>query len=127
MNFDSLFSSNIISAAKANAGKPELFRSSAKAKDKVMKELIASVPHADHKAVLTDRNAIMGAIVKFTKKPRADGQGNWLHPDMKTSLFHYQVSRNIHSCTPCDIVECIWGLMTFKLIGVGFMVCLNPY
>lgn len=91
MNFDSLFSSNIISAAKANALKPALPKASAKAKDKVLKELIASVPHADPKVVTTDKNAIMAAIVKFSKRPRADGQGNWLHPDMKTSLFHYQV------------------------------------
>ncbi|WEW57748.1 hypothetical protein PRK78_003215 [Emydomyces testavorans] len=91
LNFDSLFSSNIINAAKANVKKQELPKSSAKAKDKALKELIANIPHADPKVVSTDKSAIMAAIVKFSKRPKADGNGSWLHPDMKTSLFHYQV------------------------------------
>ncbi|KAI1938582.1 hypothetical protein LOZ66_003385 [Ophidiomyces ophidiicola] len=97
MNFESLFSANVIQSAKANISKQEIPKFSAKAKDKALKELIANVPHADPAVIRTDRQEIMSAIVKFTKRPKADGKGSWLHPDMKTSLFHYQ------------------------LIGVGFM------
>nr|KMM65811.1 hypothetical protein CPAG_02154 [Coccidioides posadasii RMSCC 3488] len=91
MNLHGLFSSGIVKAAKANAAKPGIPSFSAKAKDKAMKELIANIPQADPKVVSTDRNAIMSAIIKFTRKPKADGNGSWLHPDMKTSLFHYQL------------------------------------
>ncbi|EEP75855.1 predicted protein [Uncinocarpus reesii 1704] len=91
LNFESLFSSDIINAAKANVSKPGIPTFYSKAKDKAMKELIASIPHADPKVVTTDKKAIMAAIVKFTRRPKADGNGGWLHPDMNTSLFHYQV------------------------------------
>ncbi|KMP00614.1 hypothetical protein CIRG_00756 [Coccidioides immitis RMSCC 2394] len=100
MNLHGLFSSGIVKAAKANAAKPGIPSFSAKAKDKAMKELIANIPQADPKVVSTDRNAIMSAIIKFTRKPKADGNGSWLHSDMKTSLFHYQRDRENSPVAP---------------------------
>ena len=82
---------NAIANAKANASKPSIPSFSSKAREKALQELIASIPSADQEVALTDKGAILNAITKFNKKPRADGNGGWQFYGMSTSLFHHQV------------------------------------
>ncbi|KAF3483061.1 TPR domain-containing protein [Arthroderma uncinatum] len=91
MNFESIFSSNLVEKAKENRSKPVLPKVSATNKKDYLKELVSAIPTSDGATVTGDRRAIMGASLKFTRKPRADGNGGWKHPDMTTSLFHYQL------------------------------------
>ncbi|KAK2747553.1 hypothetical protein FQN57_002046 [Myotisia sp. PD_48] len=98
LNFDSIFSSTL-HYANENALKPKIPRPAAKNKQEAIREMIACIPleNRDGIDISGDKKRIMEAVVKFTRPPKADGDGGWRHDDMKTSLFHYQ------------------------LIGVGFM------
>ncbi|OAX83995.1 hypothetical protein ACJ72_01644 [Emergomyces africanus] len=88
---------NGIEHAKSNAGKQAIPSFSTKNKDKATKEIVNTVPAENLKEAISDRQLILKSSCKFTMKPKADGQGGWLHPNLITSLFHFQ------------------------LIGVGFM------
>ncbi|KLJ06518.1 hypothetical protein EMPG_10086 [Blastomyces silverae] len=93
----SLGTANSIQHAMSNAGKLEIPASSSRNKDKALKELVATAPTENSEEAATDRQLMIQASQKFIRKPRADGKVGWLHPNMTTSLYHYQ------------------------LIGVGFM------
>ncbi|PGH31917.1 hypothetical protein GX50_05300 [[Emmonsia] crescens] len=86
-----LSSSNGIQHAKTNAGKLEIPSSSSKNKETALKEIVANVPAENLKEAISDRRLIMEASLRFKKKPKMDGEGGWLHPNMNTSLFHYQL------------------------------------
>ncbi|KAM5450058.1 hypothetical protein McanCB49686_006419 [Microsporum canis] len=94
LNFDSLFTSNLFSNAKRNTQKKAIPGFSAGDKSKALREIIGSIPtdeEIDMRSLSEHKKAIMDSILKFTKRPRADHEGGWRHPNMKTSLFHYQL------------------------------------
>ncbi|EFE42712.1 hypothetical protein TRV_02526, partial [Trichophyton verrucosum HKI 0517] len=93
LNFDSLFTSNIIENAKRNTKKKAIPKFTSGNKEEAMREIMASIPtddDADMQCMSQHKKAIMGSIIKFTIPPRADHEGGWKHRDMMTSLFHYQ-------------------------------------
>lgn len=109
LNIDTLFGWNTIEAAKAsrarakenghgnggavaNAAAPNMpLGFTSKARGKAIAEMISQVPGLDKTTAAIDKRAISEACTLFNKSPRADGNGGWLHSDMNTGLFHYQV------------------------------------
>ncbi|EFE29337.1 uncharacterized protein ARB_03908 [Trichophyton benhamiae CBS 112371] len=115
LNFDSLFTSNIIENAKRNTKKKAIPKFTSGNKKEAMKEIMASIPtddDADMQSMSQHKKAIMGSIVKFTIPPRADHEGGWKHRDMMTSLFHYQVypkTRRPIVINLANIIKASWG------------------
>ncbi|EZF53414.1 hypothetical protein H103_03696, partial [Trichophyton rubrum CBS 288.86] len=94
LNFDSLFTSNIIENAKRNTKKMAIPESTSRNKKKAMREIMASIPtddDIDMRSMSQHKKAIMNSVMKFTKRPRVDNKGGWKHINMTTSLFHYQL------------------------------------
>ncbi|PGH19530.1 hypothetical protein AJ80_03865 [Polytolypa hystricis UAMH7299] len=86
-----MFTSNIIAQAKKNASKASIPIPKATSQARAFKELQSGVPNADKKAANRDKNKIKEAASRFSKRPRLNGKGAWIHPDIITSLFHHQV------------------------------------
>lgn len=59
--------------------------------------MVANAPTETREEALTDRQFFNQALLAFTEKPKLDGRGGWLHPNMATSLFHYQVKIPIYT------------------------------
>jgi hypothetical protein len=88
----SLFASNVFEQqAPQDAPDQPTFRS--RNKQDALKELIASVPLNDKKAVRDDAKNLMQATKDFDGRgsARSDGKGMWLVKGMKTSLKPYQL------------------------------------
>ncbi|KMQ44169.1 Helicase, C-terminal [Trichophyton rubrum] len=103
LNFDSLFTSNIIENAKRNTKKMAIPESTSRNKKKAMREIMASIPtddDIDMRSMSQHKKAIMNSVMKFTKRPRVDNKGGWKHINMTTSLFHYQRDRENSSAAP---------------------------
>ncbi|KAG5304768.1 DNA repair helicase rad5,16 [Histoplasma capsulatum G186AR] len=80
-----------IQHAQSNAEKPEIPSFSTKNQNQALKDMVANAPTETREEALTDRQFFNQALLAFTKKPKLDGRGGWLHPNMATSLFHYQL------------------------------------
>lgn len=86
---------NAAKAAKARAdaeGRSKPLSFTSKRRDTAITEMISQAQGLDEETMKMDKRALSEACTLFNKPPRADGKGGWCHPDMNTSLFHYQVS-----------------------------------
>ncbi|KAK1140042.1 hypothetical protein N8T08_010951 [Aspergillus melleus] len=87
----SLFQSNLIQDAQANALLPAIPRFNKTDKQKALTELIASIPNADQKETNSDKKEILEASKKFNPSAKSDGNNGWKIRGIKSSLYHYQL------------------------------------
>ncbi|PGH05561.1 hypothetical protein GX51_02900 [Blastomyces parvus] len=114
-----LSTANTIEHAMSNAGKLEIPASSSKNKVKALNELVDTAPTEDLEEAMSDRQLMKRALQEFTKKPRADGQGGWSHPNMTTSLFHHQLI-GVGFMRKCEkSAECPRGGFQCDAMGLG--------
>ncbi|KKY27098.1 putative dna repair protein rad5 [Phaeomoniella chlamydospora] len=92
-NIRSLYGSNIVADAQANAGQPAIPKFTATRRDQALSELIASIPNNKRGELTSDRQAIHDATRKFstTRSIKSDGQGGWKLRGLASSLFHHQL------------------------------------
>ncbi|GBF67270.1 DNA repair protein [Trichophyton mentagrophytes] len=94
LNFDSLFTSNLIENAKRNTKKTAIPKFTSGNKKEAMKEIMASIPtddDIDMRTMSQHKKAIMESVTKFTIRPRLGREGGWKQRNMTTNLFHYQL------------------------------------
>jgi hypothetical protein len=105
VDLDTLFNSDIIRDGQANAQSAPVPTFTQGNKNKALSELIASVPVASQDEAKPDKQAVLDATKKFRPLIRSDKKGGWKHRDLKTSLYHHQVSAQ------CDMLCCVANLL----------------
>ncbi|KIX92928.1 uncharacterized protein Z520_11404 [Fonsecaea multimorphosa CBS 102226] len=92
-NIQSLGRTNIVSAAQANASRPDMPTFTSSNKDQALKELIASIPSAERGTASSDRTAVLEATKKFKGRGavRSDNHGGWRLRGMESSLYNHQL------------------------------------
>lgn len=89
---DSLMHSNVFRDAAVNQNVPALPEITDTRKTEALKKLIASVPQSQRKKALTDRNELIKASQKFSRRgARPNGAGGWKITGMVSSLQNHQL------------------------------------
>lgn len=89
---NSLMHSNVFRDAAANQDVPALPEITDTRKTEALKKLIASVPQSQRKKAFTDRNELLKASQKFSRRgARPDGAGGWKITGMVSSLQNHQL------------------------------------
>jgi hypothetical protein len=89
---ETFFGSDIIGDAQTNSAMGPIPGFTAGNKEKALTELIASIPAAGREEAVPDRQVVIDATRKFTRRVRSDKRGGWRLSGLKTSLYHHQVS-----------------------------------
>lgn len=92
VDLDSLFGSDIIKDGQSNAQSASVPTFTNGDKNKALSELIASIPTESQEEAKPDKQAVLDATKKFNLRVKSDKKGGWKHRDLKTSLYHHQVS-----------------------------------
>jgi hypothetical protein len=119
INLDTLFGSDIIADAHASSLLGPIPGFTEANKEKALTQLIASIPSADRQEALSDKQVVIQATRKFTRRVKSDKRGGWRLPGLKTSLYHHQVSC-VHSRERERKEQ---TLTVVQLLGAAFMVC----
>lgn len=91
VDFDGLFSADVVANAHANATLPDVPTMTGKDKEKALTQLVASIPSSDRAEAKSDKRLVLESSKKFNAKARSDGKGGWKIKGLLSSLFHYQV------------------------------------
>lgn len=91
VDVSTLGGTDLIADVQANAGQPSIPISAQTNKQNALSEMIASLPREARSDAIPDKQLVIDATKKFTRKPRVDKKGGWKHVNLKTSLYHHQV------------------------------------
>jgi SNF2 family DNA or RNA helicase len=91
VDISTLGGTNLIADAQVNFGQAPIPISAQGNKQSALSELVASLPLEARRDAIPDKQLVIDATKKFTKRPRVDKKGGWKHVNLKTSLYHHQV------------------------------------
>lgn len=91
VDLSTLGGTDLIADAQANFGQAAIPTSARGNKQSALSEMVASLPPEARSDAIPDKQLVIDATKKFTRKPRHDKKGGWKHPRLKTSLYHHQV------------------------------------
>jgi hypothetical protein len=91
INLETFFSSDIIGDAQVNATMGAIPTFVSGNKNTALTELLASIPAAGRDQAKPDKQAVIDATRKFTRRVRSDRKGGWRLSGLKNSLYHHQL------------------------------------
>ncbi|KAL4889395.1 SNF2 family N-terminal domain-containing protein [Aspergillus ambiguus] len=110
VDIGSILSADVVKEAHASSSLQAIPDVGHRNKEKALAQMIASIPNADTKETVSDKNIVIRASRKFTSRPKHDkSKGLWKIKGLRTMLYHYQRERENSETAPyggllCDMM-----------------------